>query len=471
MVKKLLALFLVVLMSIESFAAIVSDNDGTSFVTKAEFEALKNDFNEQVNNYNRSIESKIDGAIASYLSGIKVTQKYNLENYINDLSVKLRTFANLSNNALMPSGPDWRLKAGIFMVSWASHLSGIEHNNYQGMLRYSLYNGNPNDIKLVYKTVDSGANTFKYLVEKYEINGVNYFYPHFDYRMQIEHWISIVSASVSRTHSTNPVDMATITTDVTWDMNNRYPSTETKTGTWTNFYGTAAPTDIITHTSNIYNRRAPVSTMKYLVGTAASTLYTSTAYCIEYAKRSTYDSSGVTTYAPTPGGINFFEYQTSTDAIQRHVDTFRPTINFYTQNVHAIQYKDLINEDLSKKLYTPVTRCDGLAICRTENMGDLHIKLNLTSVGTGDDEVPSPTDLSGVTYIVEIKDSKWGTIEPTTTKYPDSLYYNSSVTEGILDINIEKLDNKDTTYWLKIVPSLPGSGVQVEVKECYIDVN
>ena len=40
MVKKLLALFLVVLMSIESFGAVVSDNDGSAFITKAEFVAL-----------------------------------------------------------------------------------------------------------------------------------------------------------------------------------------------------------------------------------------------------------------------------------------------------------------------------------------------------------------------------------------------------------------------------------------------
>ena len=70
MVKKLLALFLVVLMSIESIGAVVSDNDGPAFVTKAEFEALKKSFDEQIDNYNKSIDTKIDGAIAAYLAGI-----------------------------------------------------------------------------------------------------------------------------------------------------------------------------------------------------------------------------------------------------------------------------------------------------------------------------------------------------------------------------------------------------------------
>ncbi|MBP3200655.1 MAG: hypothetical protein J6M39_03310 [Lachnospiraceae bacterium] len=39
-VKRVLALFLVVLMSIESFCAVVGDNDGSAFITKAEFVAL-----------------------------------------------------------------------------------------------------------------------------------------------------------------------------------------------------------------------------------------------------------------------------------------------------------------------------------------------------------------------------------------------------------------------------------------------
>ena len=71
MSKKLLALFLVVLMSIESFAAVVSDNDGAAFITKAEFDSLKNDFQNQIDQYNNNIDTKIDSAIASYLAGVK----------------------------------------------------------------------------------------------------------------------------------------------------------------------------------------------------------------------------------------------------------------------------------------------------------------------------------------------------------------------------------------------------------------
>ncbi len=80
-----MALFLVLLLSIESFAAIVSDNDGSAFITKAEFDSLKNNFQNQIDQYNTSIDSKIDGAIAAYLAGIRVSKTIELVNNLTKL--------------------------------------------------------------------------------------------------------------------------------------------------------------------------------------------------------------------------------------------------------------------------------------------------------------------------------------------------------------------------------------------------
>ena len=65
-------------MSINTLGAVVSDNDGSAFITKAEFDSLKNNFQSQIDQYNTSIDSKIDGAIASYLSGINLSKKEQL---------------------------------------------------------------------------------------------------------------------------------------------------------------------------------------------------------------------------------------------------------------------------------------------------------------------------------------------------------------------------------------------------------
>ena len=96
LIKRYIALILVLLFSIESFAAVVGDNDGAAFITKAEFDSMKNDFQSQLDRYNSSLDNKIDGAIASYLSGIKIKQKtdlpqlcsnYSLMRWTNDLYV------------------------------------------------------------------------------------------------------------------------------------------------------------------------------------------------------------------------------------------------------------------------------------------------------------------------------------------------------------------------------------------------
>ena len=68
-------LFFVIIFNIFSYSAIVSDNDGSAFVTKIEFENLKKNFSDQILNYNKSIDEKIDGSIASYLAGINLKKK------------------------------------------------------------------------------------------------------------------------------------------------------------------------------------------------------------------------------------------------------------------------------------------------------------------------------------------------------------------------------------------------------------
>ena len=66
------------LLSIDGFAALVGDNDGAAFITKAEFDSLQNLFQDQINKYNSSIDNKIDGAIASYLEGIQTARTINI---------------------------------------------------------------------------------------------------------------------------------------------------------------------------------------------------------------------------------------------------------------------------------------------------------------------------------------------------------------------------------------------------------
>ena len=91
--KKITILFIPVLFVFllsNSFAAVVSDNDGSAFISKAEFDSLKNNFQSQLDQYNTSIDNKIDSAISTYLAGVKVDKEvqvrtlvdYAVNNYI-----------------------------------------------------------------------------------------------------------------------------------------------------------------------------------------------------------------------------------------------------------------------------------------------------------------------------------------------------------------------------------------------------
>ena len=70
-INKIISLFIIIILSTNVFAVVVSDNDGAAFITKAEFDSLKNNFQSQLDAYNTSIDSKIDTAISSYLAGVK----------------------------------------------------------------------------------------------------------------------------------------------------------------------------------------------------------------------------------------------------------------------------------------------------------------------------------------------------------------------------------------------------------------
>ena len=116
----------------QSFAAAVSDNDGSAFITKAEFDSLKNDFQAQINLYNTSIDSKIDEAIASYLKGLKISKKNILYDYVakayeND--VKNVTFSNWNATPSCAGRNEHDLESFVF-VSYSN--GPVAENPYTG---------------------------------------------------------------------------------------------------------------------------------------------------------------------------------------------------------------------------------------------------------------------------------------------------------------------------------------------------
>ena len=120
--KKLLCIVISLMLAAESFAAVVSDNDGSAFVTKQEFESLKEDFSKQIDNYNISIDNKIDGAIASYLAGIKLSKKTSFEPFypirLNKSTGKLTNIVYSINKQSFDKKKQYKNQFNVFATKW-----------------------------------------------------------------------------------------------------------------------------------------------------------------------------------------------------------------------------------------------------------------------------------------------------------------------------------------------------------------
>lgn len=155
--KKITTIILCFILCIDCFAAVVSDNDGSAFISKAEFDSLKNNFQSQLDQYNSGIDSKIDSAIAGYLAGIKADKedtlvppssilsyplKFQMRNYIFDWS-KWTT-----NGATPYWAPDYGV---YFWGRRASCTMLIDKTFTTPVVNRTFYNGQWNSSKSKYR--------------------------------------------------------------------------------------------------------------------------------------------------------------------------------------------------------------------------------------------------------------------------------------------------------------------------------
>ena len=84
-IKKIFCVVIIFSICFDTFGAVVSGNDGNAFINKSEFDNMKENFASQIDQYNDSLDNKIDGAIASYIAGITVSSVLELKNQITEL--------------------------------------------------------------------------------------------------------------------------------------------------------------------------------------------------------------------------------------------------------------------------------------------------------------------------------------------------------------------------------------------------
>ena len=152
MLRKPIMLVLVLILSIDSFAAIVSDNDGSAFITKAEFDSLKTNFQNQINQYNTSIDNKIDIAIAAYLAGVRVSLTENKE------VLYFKTLSEGTTSVRMRPYSDFAFSYGNPKVTGGFIFSSIYTTRYAICANASIsYAGNTNGKRRFVKKIKVGS--------------------------------------------------------------------------------------------------------------------------------------------------------------------------------------------------------------------------------------------------------------------------------------------------------------------------
>ena len=161
------------------FAVTVSDNDGSAFITKAEFDSLKSNFQNQINQYNSSIDNKIDSAIASYLAGIKTETETDINCLIDSEGVygnKMKMSWNSNTSFRMVSTA---LPYPVHKYTYFAVLARINFNTAGDVTNDTSFDSAMWELPLLDKdgnvvsNLDAGTKK-EYRVETVKINGTNY---------------------------------------------------------------------------------------------------------------------------------------------------------------------------------------------------------------------------------------------------------------------------------------------------------
>ncbi len=151
-VKGFLALIVLTAFCMTTMSAIVSDNDDSAFVTKAEFDAFKSEFQSEIDFYKNNVVSNVDTAIASYLAGINLKHEEPISPMLNDYDkIRFVPFFSLPK----VNSFSW---TGMFGRSFTSVMSYA--SNYYGWTGSEWYHEANSDIrygqKLAYYDVTNG---------------------------------------------------------------------------------------------------------------------------------------------------------------------------------------------------------------------------------------------------------------------------------------------------------------------------
>ena len=448
-------------------AAVISDNDGSAFITKAEFETLKKDFNSQITRYNESIDNKIDGAIAAYLAAFN-KQKENIDSILNRFSSSQRTFVQAITNPTTCTQDDIYIEESGYWV--AAFPRGSAGNQYCGYALAGLVGYDGGHQKRLWPK--NNGKTSKYIfLDTTKVNNIDYLYINDNYRKYIQYYIYISGA---RTADSSPWTAAQTfggPTSISWTntynwsgSNDRVVTNEGTTVNCTEVLMLQVKNDDYDTTTTGVNEMAWASSM------SGSTIYTTNAGCLKkndrlnWSHRITDFSLGISQQQ-----VRNMLWWGNNDLTNSYNNTTAGTANpvplsFNVPKITMLGGDKIIVNDVSRTIGEPVYYYSGLPLCTLPSESkNITIKIKPTI------NKKSAGDTSGIT--LAIKKDKFNNTNIASESNNDIYYRKTwSTTELPSEITIE-LDEDDLAssrgknIWIKANASNANCTVTLETKE------
>ena len=444
--KRMIALFMIVFMMANTYATSAS-YDGTSFITKAEFDDLINNFNNKMNEYQSGLNAKIDTAISSYLAGLSSESRVSQSSLINQSNYKF------TNSWSLYSGTNKSQLGNKMMYSyflcylvampWSDNATGLydvggHHSDYP---KYGTI-GSSNSKYVVYSK-SNWNNSYKvvdYLMESYPVSDCALLY--------CNTWLNWTNGSDMRGFST---DVVSSTAD-TW-------TSETHTNSGYVFGLSASVSGY-----KGFNTKDSITTPPSINYVSGNSVPTGDKI---YAVNNEEINKKMTTYRSNMVGYCGYGYYQSRKYDSTYVTNWNsndhPDISKaykiagydhkYTEIPADTGYKEFILDSVSMLVDEPVRYYSGLPLFKATENGTVEMKLEFTNTENADTNWQIQKDIFDVNGAITVG---LGTLPNGYTEYTDdagNIIRNRYVVPSGKVQTIKFDVNRGETYWIKAEPA------------------
>ena len=357
---------------------------------------MKNSFQSQIDQYNTSIDSKIDNAIASYLAGIKTEKVTELDEYVTKLynnSKWATTFVNKSS-AISGSNNNNFVRGGwwfFYIFGWntaASYFEGIV--NFSGAARGS------HQLNLWPSSVDSR----KWFVKEVNINGNSYYGPYNNVLYKIEQQVYIQNTRsnwnqgtenkrADRKYSNKTFDLRSLTTPGTINVGSYDCG-------WTNFENIQGTT-LLKYTEFETNKIGWAA-----LNSTGSVETSNTYYCIDYDKQLDLSVNAEDCdLFKGDWGVQFQQWKCPSREQAEMGDegsVGAMTLQYKKPQVLALNHNQLYNHVASELISEAVPMYAGVPICRIPRSGKIKFKYKIETYNISD----NATNTDSVRVVMKI---------------------------------------------------------------------